>query len=184
MPWDIPVKYAPGLFSILESISQELNPSIAEPVQRRAPTITISKSHAEMKAVSRHFVNKKCLQACDAIWVDDVMRHVIKLLGLPFLVFVRPLTSPAPALGQDYAAHAFPLVRACAGSQHRRAHSRHFQQGGIREWQERIHKVPGTLVRPLQELEACLGHACRRACRLHERADCGRGLHGGGRTAL
>jgi hypothetical protein len=58
MPWDIPVKYAPGLFSILESMSQELNPSIAEPVQRRAPTITISKSHAELKAASRHFVNK------------------------------------------------------------------------------------------------------------------------------
>jgi hypothetical protein len=41
MPWDIPVKYAPGLFSILESMSQELNPSVAEQVQRRAPTVTI-----------------------------------------------------------------------------------------------------------------------------------------------
>ena len=59
MPWDIPVKYAPGLFSILESMSQELNPSIAEPVQRRAPTITISKSHAELKRRPQvQFVNK------------------------------------------------------------------------------------------------------------------------------
>jgi hypothetical protein len=29
------------------------------------------------------------LQACVAIWEDDVERQVIKLLGLPFLVFVR-----------------------------------------------------------------------------------------------
>lgn len=104
MPWDIPVKYAPGLFSILESMSQELNPSVAEQVQRRAPTVTIFERVAENMATTTEFYmysfqNAHNLELTDLKKGDQVLNqnfHEIAFFG--YVLYVSYARSRGPLM--------------------------------------------------------------------------------------